>query len=555
MEDDAGLAKLAKKKLERAGYEIDVAKNGEEGLAMYDTFSYDVVVVDNKMPVYEGIQVIRMLASRGTLPPTVMVTGTGSEAVAVEAMKLGASDYIIKDVDGGYLELLPTVIFRVLYQKRLAEEKKHAEQKLLQLIKQTPLAIIEWNHDSEVVEWNPSAERIFGYKKNEAIGHHAIGLILPKGAEEKLKKIWNKILQRREYVAIDENLTKNGKTIICEWYHTLLVDDQGKTIGLASVVQDITERKQLEETLQKSRDELEKQVQERTAELSKSVEILTKQIAERRQAEEKVKESNKKYYSLFEKSKDVIYISSPEGKLIDINPAAVELFGYSSKEEFLKVDISKDLYFDSKDRERFKQLLSDHGFVKDFESILKRKDGQKLVVLETTTAIRDANGEIKEYQGIIRDITERKQIEEALQKAHDELEKRVEERTAELKIANDELKKEIIERKRIEEQLKIQTEKMIEAEKTKAVIEMAGATAHELSQPITTALVTLDNIFAKNNENPIIDKNLLESLQLLYGSLSKSSEILHKIQEIKKYVTKQYIDDMKIIDIEKAGGK
>jgi diguanylate cyclase (GGDEF)-like protein len=127
MEDDPGLARLFKRKLERVGYSVDIARDGEEGLAMYGAGSYDVVAVDQQMPVYSGLEVIRVLASQGALPPMIVVTGSGNEQIAVEAMKLGAGDYIVKDVDGGYLELLPTIIERVLQQRRLVEEKLRAE--------------------------------------------------------------------------------------------------------------------------------------------------------------------------------------------------------------------------------------------------------------------------------------------------------------------------------------------------------------------------------------------------------------------------------------------
>jgi CheY-like chemotaxis protein len=134
MEDDAGLARLFQRKLERAGYQVAVAHDGREGLEMAETQVYDVVVMDHSMPVYDGLQVIGILAQRGTLPPTIMVTGTGNERIAVEALKAGASDYLVKDVDGGYLELLPTVIDKVLQQHRLSEEKKRIEAERERLI-------------------------------------------------------------------------------------------------------------------------------------------------------------------------------------------------------------------------------------------------------------------------------------------------------------------------------------------------------------------------------------------------------------------------------------
>ena len=130
MEDDARMAGLAQGKLEEAGYVVHVARDGEHGLAMAAADSYDVVMVDQEMPVREGLEVIRVLAARGHLAPVIMVAGAGRERVAVEAMALGARDFVVKDADGGYLELLPAVIERVLLQENLLLEKRRAEEVL-----------------------------------------------------------------------------------------------------------------------------------------------------------------------------------------------------------------------------------------------------------------------------------------------------------------------------------------------------------------------------------------------------------------------------------------
>lgn len=132
MEDDAGVARLLQKKLKRLGYLVDVAADGEAGLALYAAAPYDIVAVDQNMPVYNGLEVIRSLAEHDPLPAIIMVTGAGDEKTAVEAMKLGARDYVVKDVTGGYIELLPSVIERVLRQQRVLEEKLQAEEALRQ---------------------------------------------------------------------------------------------------------------------------------------------------------------------------------------------------------------------------------------------------------------------------------------------------------------------------------------------------------------------------------------------------------------------------------------
>ncbi|MBS4028561.1 MAG: response regulator, partial [Ignavibacteriales bacterium] len=124
-----------------------------------------------------------------------------------------------------------------------------------------------------------------------------------------------------------------------------------------------------------------------------------------------------RYRELFEESKDVIYISTPEGKLLDINQAGVELFGYSSKQELLLANIERDLYFDPASRSSMQKNIIAKGFTKDFEIMLKRKDGKKLFVLETSSTVRNDRGDIVAYRGIMRDITEQKNLEEQLRQA------------------------------------------------------------------------------------------------------------------------------------------
>jgi CheY-like chemotaxis protein len=92
-----------------------------------------VVLVDKEMPRRDGLEVIQALAQQGG-PPSIMVTGTGDELSAVEALKSGASDYIVKDAEGRYLELLPVVLAQVLEQRDIAEARLQAERDKERLI-------------------------------------------------------------------------------------------------------------------------------------------------------------------------------------------------------------------------------------------------------------------------------------------------------------------------------------------------------------------------------------------------------------------------------------
>jgi len=130
MDDDPAMARLLQKHLSRAGYQVEVAPDGKAGLSRHRSELFDFLVIDYRMPGLTGIDVLRALSADGGMPPSVILTAAGDEKTAVEAIKLGASDYILKDADGGYLELMHSVIQKALQQKRLAEEKRDAEERL-----------------------------------------------------------------------------------------------------------------------------------------------------------------------------------------------------------------------------------------------------------------------------------------------------------------------------------------------------------------------------------------------------------------------------------------
>jgi two-component system, cell cycle sensor histidine kinase and response regulator CckA len=127
------------------------------------------------------------------------------------------------------------------------------------------------------------------------------------------------------------------------------------------------------------------------------------------------REAEEKYHKLFEESKDVVFITTPDGRFLDINPAGVELFGFASKQEMLSLDIGRDLYFDTDARVEYKKMLLKQGYVKDYELTLKKVNGEKLTVLETSTPVRNAEGAVVAFRGIIRDVTDQKKTEVALQ--------------------------------------------------------------------------------------------------------------------------------------------
>jgi two-component system cell cycle sensor histidine kinase/response regulator CckA len=137
-------------------------------------------------------------------------------------------------------------------RKRAEEEIRRSQQKLRIHFEHTPLAVVEWDLEHRVTAWNPAAEGIFGYTREEAMGQHA-SFIVPPQFRQQVDDVGQDLLKQTGGTrSTNDNLTKSGTTISCEWYNTPLVDEAGRVLGVASLVQNVTERVALEERLRQS---------------------------------------------------------------------------------------------------------------------------------------------------------------------------------------------------------------------------------------------------------------------------------------------------------------
>ena len=146
-------------------------------------------------------------------------------------------------------------------------------------------------------------------------------------------------------------------------------------------------------------------------------------ITQRKKHEEKLRASEEDYRRLFAHVGCGIYISTKDGKFLNANQALLDMLRYEKKEEFLKIDIAKDLYLRPEDRRKFQEMIERDGQVIDLEVDFKRKDGTPVSVLHTSHARYDPHGKILGYEGINVDQSQRKQMEKELREANDFLNK------------------------------------------------------------------------------------------------------------------------------------
>ena len=149
------------------------------------------------------------------------------------------------------------VVWLFEFTHRIAEQRLHAsEQKLRLHVEQTPLAVMTLTETGVVTEWNPGAERMFGYTREEAVGQRVDSLIvMPRDHADHdlvVETIADLLNRRGGYHRVNQNRTKDGRTLLCEWYNTPLIDKNGSVVGITSLAMDVSERQRAEDALRVS---------------------------------------------------------------------------------------------------------------------------------------------------------------------------------------------------------------------------------------------------------------------------------------------------------------
>jgi PAS domain S-box-containing protein len=269
-----------------------------------------------------------------------------------------------------------------------------------------------------IVDVNKAAAQFYGYSRTQLCAMHItdINTLAPEqvAAERQRAK-----REKRNLFFFPHRLA-NGDIRMVE-VHSSPVEVRGRLL-LFSIVHDVTDRKKAEEELHRHQEHLEELISERTHQLEMKNRDLEREIVERKRAEEVLKESEQRYNRFFRTSMDCVFITSKDGRWIDLNDAAVRLFGYASRDELLQVNISA-LYARPEERETHTRMIIERGCTLEFPIHLLKKDGTVMHTLITSVAIRDKQGDVVGYQGTIRDITAHVAADKERERLIDELQK------------------------------------------------------------------------------------------------------------------------------------
>jgi len=263
VEDDKGLNRLIQKTLEKAGFRTAHAYNGASAIAKVLEDTDILILLDYKLPDMNGKQFIENLALKHLEVPFIVITGQGDERIAVEMMKLGAKDYIIKTVDWRNLLLgtVEKVVEKINIEKKLAmvqENLRENEERYRFLYQESPSINLVINSTNRIENVNRTALKVMGYSEKEVIGKNPLDFIVPEHKEIVAIEIERAFKGEHTPELEVDIYAKDGSV------HTILfsageamLHERDKTVGVLFTGTDITERKKAEEKLREERNKVQ----------------------------------------------------------------------------------------------------------------------------------------------------------------------------------------------------------------------------------------------------------------------------------------------------------
>jgi PAS domain S-box-containing protein len=326
------------------------------------------------------------------------------------------------DSIGDYLEvflpLLWGMFFYSILQSMADRDLRRSEQRFRSLVETTSDLVWEVDSNDIVVHGSPKVARLLGITADEINGKSIAELVQVEPGDPALelyREAWKKKKPLRRVESVVR--LNSGRKIVLESTGVPIIDEQGKLTGYCGISRDVTRKKQLDSELDRYRLNLEELVKERTRELSRANEKLNREIKERRQVEEKLRQSEEQYRDLFENASDLIQIVRPDGTLLYVNKSWRQTLGYGEN-EIQGVSLADIIDSDCPDRctSMFEQIIRE-GNVDHMETVFVTKDGRKVELEGSANLKSTADGEPESIRCIFRDVTEKRKMENELVKA------------------------------------------------------------------------------------------------------------------------------------------
>jgi len=252
VEDNPADAMLLREALRDAGetrFELDHVARLSDGLKRIAAALYDVVLLDLRLPDSQGLETLSRMLDHARGVPIVVMTGLADERLAMNALRQGAQDYLVKGEVAG--DTLARSIRYAIGRHTADEALRATSDTLSALIDATPLAIVVLDREHRVRRWNRAAEELFGWKEDEVLGGRPPQV--PEEQREAFESMVQSELQGQRHAGLELlRRRKDGSSVDVSLWTAPLRDAQQNVVGTVRIFADVGERKRLEERLRQS---------------------------------------------------------------------------------------------------------------------------------------------------------------------------------------------------------------------------------------------------------------------------------------------------------------
>jgi PAS domain S-box-containing protein len=259
VDDEPGFAEMVAEFLERENDRLHVqtATGASAGLDRLEQEGIDCIVSDYEMPEMNGIEFLSAVREEYPDLPFILYTGKGSEEVASDAISNGVTDYLQKETGTGQYTVLANRIGNAVEQYRATTALAENQKRLSLLVEQSPLGVLEYDEDFEIVGLNEAGESILGYAEEELVGETWEALVTEDSYDD-VDRVTDELAEAEGgYHSVDENVRQDGERITVEWHNRVITDENDEVVTIISLFQDVTDRDSREQELEQYRAYLE----------------------------------------------------------------------------------------------------------------------------------------------------------------------------------------------------------------------------------------------------------------------------------------------------------
>lgn len=504
VEDNPGDARLVRVALSDAPggeFRLTHVDRLSDAAAVLGAGAFEAVLLDLSLPDSQGLETLHAIRDAAPDIPVVVLSGLHDEYLALEAVKAGAQDYLVKGQGDGHV--MVRAIRYAAERQRSHVALQRSEHMLAESQRIAHVGTWIWDLAAGALVWSDEVYRIFGLEPGsiEPSYDHFLERVHPHDRDGVIEAVNRALRGVDEYRVEHRILRPDGSLRTVHQRAEIERDGAGGPRRMIGAIHDVTESKEVEQALRRARDQLEQRVAERTAHLADANRRLQEEVAQRHRAEGLLRRERDFQSAVFETVGALLVVLDPGGRIVGFNRACEKTTGYTLDE--VRGQVAWELFVPPEQVEHVRSVFTDlaeRQIPIEHENDWLTRDGERRTIAWSNAVLRGAHGLVEYVIATGLDITERRQLEEKA-------------------------------RQRVME--------LAHVGRLSAMGEMASELAHELNQPLTAIASLADTCRRMLTRAGPAHGDTLDALEEIAAQALRAGEVIRRLRSFARKDTPQ----------------